>query len=84
MTDAQAGTGATMDVLSGEECYRFLRAQEVGRLGVDAEQFPLVIPVDFGVAGSNLVIRVHPGPVLEAALHTPVAFEIDRRTRSGW
>ena len=86
MTDAAADTGATMHELPPDECYRLLRTREVGRLGVNAEHYPLIIPVNYGVDGSTLVIRTHPGTLLRAASHANVTFEvddIDPRTRSG-
>jgi len=76
-----------MEELSADECYRLLGTHEVGRLGVNAEHYPLVIPVNYGLDGTTIVIRTHPGTVLRAASHANVTFEvddIDRRTRSGW
>ena len=70
-----------------QECYRLLATQEIGRLGVNAEHYPLVIPVNYGVDGTTIVIRTHPGTTLRAAAHANVTFEvdeIDRRSRSGW
>ena len=78
---------ATMQELSPQRCYDLLATHEVGRLGVNAEHYPLVIPVNYGLDGGTIVIRTHPGTVLHAASHAGVTFEvddIDRRTRSGW
>ena len=79
--------GATLEELPPTECYRLLATHEVGRLGVNAEHYPLVIPVNYGLDGTTIVVRTHPGPVLRAASHANVTFEVDdvdRRTRSGW
>jgi nitroimidazol reductase NimA-like FMN-containing flavoprotein (pyridoxamine 5'-phosphate oxidase superfamily) len=88
MTNAAAGdSDSTMQVLSPEECYRLLRTQEIGRIGVNAEHHPLIFPVNYGLDGTTVVIRTHPGTLLRAAEHANVTFEvddIDRRTRSGW
>jgi nitroimidazol reductase NimA-like FMN-containing flavoprotein (pyridoxamine 5'-phosphate oxidase superfamily) len=89
MSDAAAGqaTDATMQEIPAEECFRLLATQEIGRLGVNAEHYPLVIPVNYGLDGTTVVIRTHPGTTLSAATHANVTFEvdeIDRRTRSGW
>jgi nitroimidazol reductase NimA-like FMN-containing flavoprotein (pyridoxamine 5'-phosphate oxidase superfamily) len=84
MTDTAT---ATMQELPADECYRLLALHEVGRLGVNAEHYPLIIPVNYGLDGPTIVIRTHPGTTLAAASHANVAFEvdeIDRRTRSGW
>ena len=76
-----------MEFLSVDECYRLLASHEVGRLGVNAEHYPLIFPVNYGVDGTTLVVRTRPGTILRAAQHANVTFEvdeIDRRTRSGW
>ncbi|RBY85720.1 pyridoxamine 5'-phosphate oxidase family protein [Blastococcus sp. TF02A-30] len=90
MTNAAAGSGSsdpTMQVIPADECYRLLRTQQIGRIGVNAEHYPLVLPVNFAVDGTSLVIRTHPGTILRAAEHANVTFEvdeIDQRTRTGW
>jgi nitroimidazol reductase NimA-like FMN-containing flavoprotein (pyridoxamine 5'-phosphate oxidase superfamily) len=86
-TPAEATSGATMSELAPAECYELLRTQEIGRLGVNAEHYPLSIPVNYALDGTTVVIRTHPGTVLRALSHANVTFEvdeIDRRTRSGW
>ena len=80
-------TSGSLDVIDGEECYALLASHEVGRIGVNAEHFPLIIPVNYGMDGRTIVIRTHPGTTLTAAAHANVTFEVDevdRRTRSGW
>lgn len=90
MTNAAAGSSSsdpTMQVIPADECYRLLRTQQIGRIGVNAEHYPLVLPVNFAVDGTSLVIRTHPGTILRAAEHANVTFEvdeIDQRTRTGW
>ncbi len=86
MTDG-AGAGPTMDVISTEECYRLLASQEIGRIGVVVEHYPLILPVNYRLDGTTVVIRTHPGTILRAAEHAEVTFEvdeIDRVHRSGW
>jgi hypothetical protein len=73
--------------LDADECYRLLATHEIGRLVVNAEQGPLVFPVNYALDRGVIVIRTHPGTKLTAAGHANVSFqvdEIDRRTRSGW
>src|SRR3954447_20339534 len=73
--------------LGADDCYRLLATQEIGRLGVNAEHYPLIFPVNFGLDGTTIVMRTEPGTKLAAAEHANVTFEvdeIDRRTRSGW
>jgi nitroimidazol reductase NimA-like FMN-containing flavoprotein (pyridoxamine 5'-phosphate oxidase superfamily) len=88
MTDTGAGhPDATMQVLSTEECYRLLGTQEIGRIGVNAAHYPLILPVNYAVDGTTLVIRTRPGTILRSAEHANVTFEvdeIDRSTRAGW
>jgi uncharacterized protein len=84
---AGAQADGTMQVIPTEECYRLLATHEIGRIGVNAEHYPLVLPVNYGLDGTTLVIRTRPGTILRAAEHANVTFEvdeIDRETRSGW
>lgn len=87
MTDAEKEQAAAIGALPPEECFRLLATQEVGRLGVNEEHYPLIIPVNYALDGTTVVIRTHHGPTLEALAHANVTFEvddIDRSTRSGW
>jgi nitroimidazol reductase NimA-like FMN-containing flavoprotein (pyridoxamine 5'-phosphate oxidase superfamily) len=80
-------TDTTMESLPADECFRLLATHEIGRIGVNAEHYPLILPVNYAVDGTTLVIRTHPGTILRAAEHANVTFEvdeIDRFTRSGW
>ncbi|SHN88439.1 Nitroimidazol reductase NimA, pyridoxamine 5'-phosphate oxidase superfamily [Geodermatophilus obscurus] len=84
MTDARR---AALTEIPVDECYRLLRTQQVGRLGVNAEHHPLIFPVNYGMDGQTIVIRTAPGTKLTAASHANVTFEvdeIDQRERSGW
>jgi uncharacterized protein len=76
-----------MQFLDGDECYRLLATQEIGRLGVNVEHYPLIFPVNYGLDNGVLEIRTHTGMMLTAAHHANVTFEvdeIDRRSRTGW
>jgi nitroimidazol reductase NimA-like FMN-containing flavoprotein (pyridoxamine 5'-phosphate oxidase superfamily) len=73
--------------LEAEECDRLLATHEIGRVGVYAEHYPLIFPVNYVLDRGVIVIRTHPGTMLSAAGHANVTFEVDeveRRTRSGW
>ncbi len=79
--------GVRFEPLQATECWRLIRTQQVGRLGVLAEHFPLILPVNFGLDGDVVVVRTAPGPLLWAADHANVCFqvdEIDVDSRSGW
>jgi nitroimidazol reductase NimA-like FMN-containing flavoprotein (pyridoxamine 5'-phosphate oxidase superfamily) len=78
---------AELQVLTTDECYRLLATQQIGRLGVNAEHYPLIFPVNYALERDVIVMRMAPGTKLAAADHANVAFEvdeIDQRTRSGW
>lgn len=80
-------SAAEMHVLDTEECYRLLSTQRIGRLGVNAEHYPLIFPVNYGLDRGVIVLRMNLGTKLTAADHANVTFEvdgIDERTRSGW
>ena len=79
--------GAALEEIPEEECYRLIAGQQLGRLGVNADQQPLIFPVNFLMDGSVVVIRTDPGTKLSAAANAPVTFEvdaIDQQHRSGW
>jgi nitroimidazol reductase NimA-like FMN-containing flavoprotein (pyridoxamine 5'-phosphate oxidase superfamily) len=84
---APQGSDTALQVIPAGECYRLLATQEIGRIGVNAEHYPLVLPVNYALDGTTIVIRTGSGIILQAAAHANVTFqvdEIDRRTRSGW
>lgn len=75
-------------VLSPDDCYQLLATQQIGRLGVNAEHYPLIFPVNYALDRAGvIVIRTNAGTKLAAADHANVTFEvdcIDQQTRSGW
>jgi uncharacterized protein len=77
-----------LQVLSSDDCYLLLATQQIGRLGVNAEHYPLILPVNYALDHAGvIVIRTDAGTKLAAANHANVTFEvdeIDQRTRSGW
>ena len=77
-----------LQVLAAEDCYRLLATQQIGRLCVNAEHYPLICPVNYVLDRAGvIVIRTAAGTKLAAADHANVTFEvdqIDQRTRSGW
>ncbi|SFF31511.1 pyridoxamine 5'-phosphate oxidase family protein [Blastococcus tunisiensis] len=87
MTNAAGRPGASMQTIPTDECYRLLATHEIGRIGINAEHYPLILPVNYGLDGTTVVVRTRPGTLLRAAPHANVTFEvdeIDRQTRSGW
>jgi nitroimidazol reductase NimA-like FMN-containing flavoprotein (pyridoxamine 5'-phosphate oxidase superfamily) len=79
--------GVTLRTLTDDECYELLATQQIGRLGVNAEHYPLIFPVNYGLDQRAVVVRTHPGTKLSAADHANVTFEVDcvdPISRSGW
>ena len=77
----------TLQVLTDDECYVLLATQQIGRLGVNAEHYPLIFPVNYALDQCVVVVRTHPGTKLAAADHANVTFEVDHIdpiSRSGW
>jgi len=67
-----------LEVLDREECLRLLASGSVGRVGVWADRGPLVLPVNYVLAGGEVVVGTAAGSGLSAALeHGVVAFEAD-------
>lgn len=70
-----------------DECLRLLARQQVGRLAFVVGDQPLIVPVNYAVAGDIVVFRTAPGTKLGAAPSHKVAFEVDSvdpEARSGW
>ena len=42
----EARSNPSLHELTAEECYLLLATQQVGRLGVNAEHYPLIFPVN--------------------------------------
>jgi nitroimidazol reductase NimA-like FMN-containing flavoprotein (pyridoxamine 5'-phosphate oxidase superfamily) len=78
---------SALQILDADECYRLLATQQIGRLGVNAEHYPLIFPVNYAIDRDVIVIRTGEGTMLSAADHANVTFEVDEidpRTLSGW
>ena len=84
-TDAM--TQRVLEELSMQDCFDLLASGRVGRLVYVDEQGPVAIPVNYAMAGADIVFRVEQG-TKRAALEQPVvAFEvdhIDEGARSAW
>ena len=73
--------------LTSTECFALLVEQVVGRIVFADDDGPGAVPVNYGVAGDEVVFRVEPGSHLRAVLTSNVAFEvdyIDPEAKSGW
>jgi uncharacterized protein len=80
-------TQRTIEELSGDECFALLGQEVVGRLAFVDGDGPGAVPVNYGLAGRQIVFRVEPESHLRAVLEPRVAFEVDHlepSTGSGW
>jgi uncharacterized protein len=76
-----------LEVLSPDECLRLLGQASVGRLVYVDDIGPTAVPVNYAMAGADIVIRVEGGTKQQAMSQSILAFEvdhIDEDTRSGW
>jgi uncharacterized protein len=68
-----------LDELSHAECLALLRTVPVGRVGVNVDALPAILPVNFVVDGREILFRTVAGTKLDAAIRrVVVAFEADR------
>ncbi|HWC68533.1 MAG TPA: pyridoxamine 5'-phosphate oxidase family protein [Acidimicrobiales bacterium] len=76
------------EVLTPEQCWEHLRASSVGRVAFVVDGWPVVLPVNYAIAGSDIVLRSGPGSKLTAARRTSqVSLQVDAIDvvyRSGW
>lgn len=74
--------------LAPDECYALLRTVPVGRLVATEHALPLVLPVQFAVDGTALVVRTAADPRLVRATSDAVvslqADRLDEELRFGW
>jgi uncharacterized protein len=74
--------------MSREECFDRLDAQVVGRIGLNDDQGPVVLPVNYRMREGSVIIATGLSTTLARfALGTAVALEveeIDPLTESGW
>jgi uncharacterized protein len=85
MSPSQLNTG--LDVLDPAECLRLIRTETIGRVGVVVAGRPEIYPVNFVLAGEDILIRMDDGTKLSASVSGPVVFEVDhldQGARAGW
>jgi uncharacterized protein len=79
--------GPHLVALDEAECYRLLSSRYLGRLAFLSGGRPDVVPVNYVVSERAVILRLRPGPVSEAVVGAPVAFEtddIDQAYHTGW
>lgn len=77
-----------LEVLDTVECMALLKGERIGRLAVNLNALPCVLPVHYAVVGPEIVIRSEQGTKLSSAVRNAVvAFEIDHfdvEAGTGW
>lgn len=77
-----------LEVLTEEECWAFLRAHHIGRLGVSIANEPEIFPVNYVVDDDSIVFLTAEGTKLAGAvMGVSVVFEIDSADplfHTGW
>ncbi|HET7431083.1 MAG TPA: pyridoxamine 5'-phosphate oxidase family protein [Nocardioides sp.] len=73
-------------ILTAEDCWELLEAEQLGRLAYRLVDEVHVVPINYVVDGRSLLFRTTSGnKLLAAALHSDVALEIDwHDDRSAW
>lgn len=76
------------DEIDVDACMALLAEHHFGRVAVDDDQGPVVLPVNYVFDGGGVVFRSDEGTKVDAAARSaPACFEIDAidsRTRRGW
>ena len=78
-----------MHELDEDECWaRLAQARpRVGRLGFVVDQHPMVLPVNYVVDGTTVVVRFSGDTIIDDAVSTRVVFEVDQvdaDSETGW
>ena len=77
-----------LSVLELDDCMRLLRDHYVGRIGLSVGALPVVVPVNYAVSETHLVMCSEPGLKLEAARKGVVACleidDFDPLSHEGW
>jgi nitroimidazol reductase NimA-like FMN-containing flavoprotein (pyridoxamine 5'-phosphate oxidase superfamily) len=85
---ADVPAGTKLMVLTQKESWALVKQAALGRLAFVMDGWPLVMPVNYLVDGTDVVIRSDPGRKLTAARQQVQATlqvdSIDRLHRSGW
>jgi nitroimidazol reductase NimA-like FMN-containing flavoprotein (pyridoxamine 5'-phosphate oxidase superfamily) len=79
-----------LDDIHHEDCLALLRFGELGRIAVNVDEVPVIVPVNYRLVEAAhltwIAVRTRPGNFLDRD-REPVAFEIDHvdhRTHEGW
>jgi len=76
-----------LQTLTAAECYDLLSPGGVGRVAFTTTDGPVVLPVNYAVAGQTVIFRTAPDTLLAGYLDGPAGFEVDRLDEAlsqGW
>ena len=80
-------TQREIDPLPPHDCMELLKQQVIGRIVFVDEQGPGAVPVNYAVAGDQIVLRVAEDSHLRTLMGDPIGFEadlIDDNQSQGW
>ena len=80
-------TQRDLETLAADDCFDLLRQASIGRLVYVDEEGPVAVPVNYAMAGHEIVIRVEGGTKRAAMGQPMLAFEVDSidgEDHSGW
>jgi nitroimidazol reductase NimA-like FMN-containing flavoprotein (pyridoxamine 5'-phosphate oxidase superfamily) len=84
---AGSAGGRTLRTLSPAECFDLLEPGGIGRVGFNAADGIMMLPVNFAVSGKSIVFRTAPDTLLAVYADGRVSFEadhLDEALRAGW
>jgi nitroimidazol reductase NimA-like FMN-containing flavoprotein (pyridoxamine 5'-phosphate oxidase superfamily) len=67
-----------LQTLTAAECYDLLSPGGVGRVAFATTDGPVVVPVNYAMAGQTVIFRTAPDTLLAGYLDGPAGFEVDR------
>ncbi len=76
-----------LQALTAAECYDLLSPGGVGRVAFTTTDGPIVLPVNYAMAGQTVIFRTAPDTLLAGYLNGPAGFEVDRLDEAlsqGW
>ena len=84
---AGSADGRALRTLSPAECFDLLEPGGIGRVGFNAADGIMMLPVNFAVSGKSIVFRTAPDTLLAVYADGRVSFEADHQDetlREGW
>jgi nitroimidazol reductase NimA-like FMN-containing flavoprotein (pyridoxamine 5'-phosphate oxidase superfamily) len=77
MVPRKAGPSSVLETLTPEECFDLLSCGRVGRVAFTTGDGPVVLPVNYAMAGRTVIFRTATDTLLAGYLDCRAAFEVD-------